>query len=45
MGKKGKQAVHKYFSDDRMADDTLAVFEQYLSAFEKDKMSAKTDSH
>ncbi len=46
MGKKGKQAVHKYFSDDRMAEDTLAVFEQYLSAFEKEKMSvAKIDSH
>ena len=31
MGQKGKEAVHKNFSDDDMAEAMLAVYRQYVT--------------
>jgi hypothetical protein len=31
LGRKGKEAVHTYFHADRMARETLAVYECYVS--------------
>ena len=31
LGRRGKEVVHQRFSDDIMADETLAVYRQYLS--------------
>ena len=31
LGQQGKKAVHEHFHADRMARETLAVYERYLS--------------